>query len=295
MVDFLMNGLVAWLATRVADLLGVLHAFLTSAVFLSPDVTALPQVTEIATTSAYIVDTCYVLAIIAAGITVMASTEVQLRYRVKELAPRLVVAAVLSAFAVPLCSQLIQVANALTTAMAGPATPTDQVVTMTQSHIRAAIVDPATALLAVVIGVLIVVLLVGVLLGWISRVALLVILAGVAPAAMACYCLPALQPAAELWWRSLLGCLGTAVLQAVTFTTGMRLLVDPDANLPVLLGLPGTDLVNLLIVIVVLVMTVKIPGLVRRHVTGRGGPNAAGRVARTVVVQTVIRRLPFIH
>ena len=66
-------------------------------------------------------------------------------------------------------------------------------------------------------------------------------------------------------------------------------------HLPVLLGLPGSDVVNLLIAIVVLVMTVKIPGLVRRHVTGRGAPNIAALITRTVFVQTVTRRLPFIR
>jgi hypothetical protein len=40
---------------------------------------------------------------------------------------------------------------------------------------------------------------------WIVRVAVLVILAGVAPVAMACYNLPWTQRAAQLWWRSMLG------------------------------------------------------------------------------------------
>ena len=54
------------------------------------------------------------------------------------------------------------------------------------------------------------------------------------PAALAA--LPATQPAADLWWRSILGCLATPTLQAIAFSTGIALLTNPEANLPVILG-----------------------------------------------------------
>lgn len=293
MVDWLMNGLVEWLAARVLDLLGGLLAFLTSGVFLSPDVTVLPQVQAIAGKSALVVNACYILAIIAAGIVTMVGSSVEIRYGVKELMPRLVFGLVASNFAVPLCSVLIEVANALTVSMVGTAAPTSQAVTMTQNHVRSALTDKGTALLALVIGLLIVVLMFMLVTGWIVRVGLLVILAGLAPVAMACYCLPYTQPVAALWWRSLLGCLGTAVLQAIAFSTGIHLLIDPNASLPILLGLPGSNVMNLLLVVVMLWLTVKIPSLMRRYVTrGQGGVNIGGLVMRTVFVQAIARRIP---
>jgi hypothetical protein len=291
MTDWLMNGLVTWLAGRVQDVLGGLLAFLTSPVFLSPDVTVLPQVQAIAVKSAMVVNACYLLAVIAAGIMVMAGGTVEIRYGVKELIPRLVVGFVLSNFAVPLCSVLIDVANALTTAMVGTGAPTGQAVTMAKTHVAAAITDPGTAIVATVIGLLIVVLFFALFFGWIVRVGVLVILAGIAPVALACYCLPFTQPVAQLWWRTLLGCLGTATLQAIAFSTGIGLLLDPASSLHVALGLPSSDVVNLLLVVVVLWTTVKIPGLVRKHVTHKGGVNMAGLIMRTVFVQTASRVL----
>jgi hypothetical protein len=293
MVTWLMDGLVSWLANLVVDLLALLLTFLAGNIFVSPDVTVLPQVTTIAGTAALAVNAGYGLAIITAGILIMVGGTVETRYRVKELLPRLVVGFVLSSFAIPLCRAFIEVANALTVAMVGASASTERAVKMTQTHVRAASTDAGAGVLAVTIGLLIVVLMFTLYAGWIVRVALLVILAGIAPIALACYALPATQPAAALWWRTLLGCLGTAVLQAVAFATGIGLLTEPDANLPVLLGLPGSDVLNLFLVMVLLWLTVKIPGLIRRYVTrGGGGTTVRGLVSRAVFVQSVTRRLP---
>ena len=292
MVDWLMNGLVEWVAARVQDLLGGMLAFLTSSIFLSPDVTVLPQVTTIAGRSALVVNTGYVLAIIAAGIVSMVGSSVEVRYGVKELVPRLVVGFALSNFAIPLCSVLIEIANALTVAMVGTAAPTKQAVTMAQTHVRAALSDEGTALVALVVGLLIVVLLFALVVSWVVRVAVLVILAGLAPVALACYCLPYTQTAAVLWWRSMLGCLGTATLQAIAFSTGIQLLLDPQSSLPVLLGLPGSDVLNLLLVTVLLWLTVKIPGLMRRYVTRGGSITVGGLAMRAIFVQSITRSLP---
>ncbi|GIG02058.1 hypothetical protein [Catellatospora citrea] len=294
MVDWLMNGLVKWLAERLQDLLGGLLSYLTSSMFLSPDVTVLPQVQTIAGKSALVVNACFVLAIIAVGIATMVGGSVEMRYTLKDLFPRLIVGLVASYFAVPLTSATIDIANSLTVAMVGPSAPhTTDVVNMTRTHVVAALTDPANALVALVIGLLIVGLMFTFITGWIVRVGVLVILAGIAPVALACYATPWTQEAAQLWWRTLLGCLGTVTLQAIGFSTGLDLLVDPDANLPILLGLPGSDVLNLLLVAVLLWVTIKIPGHMRRFVTRQGGTNMGGVLLRAVLIQSLTRRIPF--
>ncbi|MFI7609267.1 hypothetical protein ACIBTV_29725 [Micromonospora sp. NPDC049366] len=292
MVDWLMNGLVSWLAEKVTDLLGGVLAVLTSSLFLSPDVTALPQVQTIAEKSSLVVSASLILAVIAVGVATMASGSMQLRYGLKELIPRLVVGVVLSAFAVPLTSVLVKAANALTVAMTGASAPTTQAVTFTRARITSALTDESAALLMAIIGLLIVLLMFLLAGGWLVRVGLLVVLAGVAPVALACYATPWTQGAADLWWRSMLGCLATPTVQAIAFSAGINLLTDPAANLPILLGLPGSDTVNLLLVIVVLWTTVKIPGLMRRHVSGKGSARAGGDLLRAVVIQGGTRGLP---
>ncbi|SIM49668.1 hypothetical protein [Micromonospora cremea] len=292
MVDWLMSGLVSWLAENVTDLLGGLLAFLASSIFVSPDFTVLPQVQSIAEKGALVVSACFILAIITVGITTMLSSSVEVRYGIKELVPRLVVGFVLSTFALPLTAVLIGVANALTVSMAGESAPTTEAVTFAQARIASAMTDQGAALLTVIIGLLIVVLMFMLVGTWLVRIGVLVILAGVAPVALACYATPWTQGAAELWWRTLLGCLATPTLQAVAFSAGINLLIDPGSNLPILLGLPGSDTVNLMLVIVVLWVTLKVPTMMRRYVSGAGSSNSGGVLLRAVVVQGVTRHLP---
>ncbi|MEV6694902.1 conjugal transfer protein TrbL family protein [Micromonospora sp. NPDC051196] len=292
MVTWLMDGLVGWLAEMVNTLLGGLLAFLTSSIFVSPDITVLPQVRAIAGNSALVVNACFAVAVIAAGIAVMLGDSVETQYHVKHLVPRLVVGFILSAFAVPLTGVLISIANALTVAMAGEAAPTTETIAFVRARVASAMTDPGNALLITVIGLLIVVLMFLLVAGWLARIGLLVILAGIAPVALACYATPWTQGAATLWWRALLGCLATPAVQAVAFSAGINLLVDPESNLPILLGLPASDTLNLLLVVVVLWTTVKIPSLMHRFVTHQGRPpNITALILRTVAVQRMARGL----
>jgi hypothetical protein len=297
MADWLMDGMIRWLAERVEDLLGGLVAFLGATVFSSPDVTLFPQVQTIAGRSSLVVGTGFVLAIITAGVVAMTHGSVQAQYGVRELLPRLVFGFVASHFGVQLCQLLIRVANALTGAMIGQGATGPQVVTFVQARMLAVASDPAAGVLAVVLGLLVVVLLYLLLASWVVRIGVLIVLAGIAPVALACYSLPYTQGAAQLWWRTLLACLATPVLQAISFTTGIGLLLDPGSNLPILIGLPpglgSMDMFNLFVVVCLLWLTVRIPRLVSRYVTHRGGAvSMAGVVLRAVVIQSVTRRLP---
>jgi hypothetical protein len=158
-------------------------------------------------------------------------------------------------------------------------------------RIVAAMTGSGSALLLAIIGLLIVVLMFMLVGTWLMRIAMLVLLAAVAPVALACHATPWTQTVADLWWRTLLACLATPTLQAVAFSAGIGLLIDPGANLPVRLGL-GSDTSNLLLVIVVLWTTVKIPSLMRRFVTHQGrSPNIGGLILRTVAIQGLTRGL----
>jgi hypothetical protein len=292
---WLYDGLIEWLAERLQGMLAGLVSLLTATFFTSPDVTVFPQVQYLAARSAVVVNAGFVLAIVAAGVIVMTHGTFQIRYQAKDLLPRLVVGFVASNFGLELCRRLIEAGNALTTALAGQTASGTRVVEFVKARILSAMGDPGTGLLSVVIGLIIVVLFYLLLVGWFGRVAALIVLAGLAPVALACYCLPHTQPVAQLWWRSLFGCLATPLLQAVFFTTGVNLLLSPDANVPLLMGLapgvPSLDVVNLLIAASLLMLTVRIPKFVARYVTRGGQPSTAGVVVRAVVVQSVTRRL----
>jgi hypothetical protein len=73
------------------------------------------------------------------------------------------------------------------------------------------------------------------------------------------------------------------------------LLIGPEANLPILLGLPGSDTLNLLLVAGVLWVTVKIPAMMSRFVTRKGSPNIGGVLVRAVFIQGITRRVPLLR
>ncbi len=297
MADWLLNGVIEWLAERVQGMLGGLVSFLTATFFTSPDVTGFPQVQLLVSRSSIVVNAAVVLAIIVAGAVGTTHGTFQIRYEVKDLIPRLVFGFVASNFGVELCRMLIETANALTLAMVGQTASRPQVIEFVKARIVSAMKDPSAGVLSVVIGLIIVVLFYLLLVGWFGRIAALIVLAGIAPAALACYALPQTQPAAQLWWRSLLGCLSIPVLQAIFFSTGVDLLLSPDHNIPILLlgagagPTPSTDVFNLFIAACLLWVTVRIPRLVGRYITRAGQVSTAGVVLRAVIIQSITRRL----
>ncbi|MEV5767473.1 type IV secretion system protein [Micromonospora sp. NPDC052213] len=245
MVDWLMNGLVSWLAEKVTDLLGGLLAFLASSIFISPDVTVLPQVTSIPRQEragrqrllhprdhrrGYRHDGRR----LGRDALPHQGADPPARRRVRPVRVR-----------GPADQRAHRIANALTVSMTGTSAPTTEAVTFVKVRIASAMTDESAALLMAIVGLLIVVLMFMLVGSWLARIGVLIVLAGIAPVALACYATPWTQGVAELWWRTLLGCLATPTLQAVAFSAGINLLIDPGSNLPILLGLPGSDALNL--------------------------------------------------
>jgi hypothetical protein len=288
LTNALMDNLVGWVAAKVIDLLGGLLTLLASSLFTSPDVTVLPQVKSIADKSALVVNACFILAILAVGIATMTGDSLQMRYGVKELVPRLVVGFGLSVFSVPLTGELISIANALTVSMTGSTAPTTETVTFVTERINAALSDKSSALLVAVIGLLIVVLMFMLVGSWLARIGVLLILAGISPVALASYATPWTRGIGDLWWRTAVGSLVTPTLQAVGFSTGIDLLTNPHSNLPILLGVPGSDTLNLLLVAGVLWVTVKIPSMLRKFTMRKGSSQNIGVLVRAVLLKAVL-------
>ena len=288
MISFMMAGLVAWLVAQAITSLDAATDIWPDSLFTMPDITALPQVAALSGRSLWVVNTSFVLFVIAAGIITMTYGPVQVRYSIKELAPRLIVGFVAANFAIPLCQALVMIANALTEALADQQI-TGHGVLVSLRNLLIASTEESSGLLVAVVAVLLVVLVFMLLFGWLTRIALMVILIAIAPAALACYALPYTEGAAKLWWRGILGCLGTQVLQVVAVVSGLKVLLDPDVNLPMLIGLPGTSVLNLILAVIVLFTAVRIPSLMRRYVTRGGGSGIGSYIFRVVLVQQVMR------
>jgi hypothetical protein len=293
MVNWFLDGSAQWvIAEFLTSALQWIWSLLSQAAFITPDVTGFPQVTAISGRSLIIANTCYLMLITVAGIIIMTRDSIQARYGVAELAPRLVIGLIAANLATPICANLIGLSNALITALTGEGIAGTGSVDQMDRIVTAAMRNPANTMLTAVIGVIILGLAGALLVTWLVRLTTLVVLVGVAPAALGCHGLPQLEGVAKLWWRAILATLGTVVLQALALHAALSVFLSPAANLPAL-GLPHdpTGTFNLFIVACLLGAVVKIPGLMRRYVTGRGGTSLGSSLIRVVVVQQLTRVL----
>jgi hypothetical protein len=294
MPDWLINGTVQWLLAHfLLAALKTLWGLLAQTAFSTPDVTTLPQVTTLSGTSLMVVNTCFVLVIVTAGLIVMTRETLQTRYGLGELAPRLVVAFIATNMSAPICSTLIGLGNAFTQTMTGDTLASQGSFQQLYRTVNDAMSQPANALLTLIIGVIIAVLTAMLLVAWLLRLGVLIILVTTAPIALACHALPQLDGLARLWWRAMLAVLGIVVLQALALHTALVIFINPGANIPDL-GLPQdpSGTFNLLIIACLLWAVLKIPAMMRRYVThGGAGHNVAGVMVRMLVVQHLAKVL----
>jgi hypothetical protein len=295
LADKIIGRVLDWFAKTIVGALSGLWDLLSGSVFVSPDVTQLPQVTAFASTSLGIVNVSYVLAFMWMAVLVLGRDTIQSTYGLGELIPRLVIGLIAANLAVPLCSALIEVANAVTAALTGqditnPGS-TRQLQTITAIALKDADAGVPTGFLLLVVGLLIAGLVAALVVQWIIRVGVLIVVVGIAPIALALHGTPHTEGAAKLWWRTLLGTLGTVVMQAVALHTTLTVFFNnPDPALVQIRGLPtGRGAVmNLLIVVCLLWGVVKIPSLMRRYIT-QTRPSAMGMIVRVVLTQQLTR------
>ncbi len=266
-----------------------------STVLSTPDLTGNAQVTAIWTTSLVVANAVFVLFIMAGGFTVAARETLQSQYGVKQIAPRLVVGAVAANVSLLLCGKAIAFTNALTAAIAGQGvdgvTAAQAIIDMLDQPLSQN--NPSIVLILLVIAV--VALSVVVVMTFILRVAVLIILVGVAPMALACHAIPQTESLAYLWWRAFAACLGLQVAQTVIVLATVKVFLTPTGL--AVLGIPASagGLVGVMVCLAMLWLLVKLPGLMRHLVLGslgrRHGRGLVGQIIHTVVMVKTIGRL----
>ncbi len=288
------DTMVNWISESFLAVFDTIFALIAQGMLISPDVTVLPQVQALAGKSTVVVDTVFVLAFLAAGVLTMTTGGGERsRYTVKDLMPRLIVGFIAAHFSQLLASRAIGLANGLTRALGPGDTDKTGALDAIKTHVDDAAGGSVTPMLFAVLVAIIAVLVASTVLGLLTRFSVLLVLAAVAPLALACHALPQTEPVARIWWKAFGGCLITPVLQAFTLQAGQWMLEDSAHLLPEL-GIPNDPggVINLFIVVVLLWTTTRIPGLVRRYVThGGNARNPLGAVVRIVVVQQLTRGL----
>ncbi|HEV2009899.1 MAG TPA: hypothetical protein VGS17_02595 [Candidatus Limnocylindria bacterium] len=215
----------AWLRGLAAQLLGPALDAAGQLLFQTPAVDAIPQVEQTWALARTVADGLFVVAFCVVGVLVMAAGGYDSRYSAKILVPRVAFAAVLANASLAICGALIQLDNALVTGLLGPA-PGPAVLAplgalIARDGTTAQLVGVAVAVAAAALALLLVAVYVG-------RGLILVLLACLAPLALACYALPQTDDLARLWWRAFSALLFVQVLQAALVAVAVSLVGATD-------------------------------------------------------------------
>jgi hypothetical protein len=286
-----LNKMMSWITGLIVDAFDSMFNTVKTILVSTPDVTTLPQVQTVTARAVTVVDIIFVLAFLTAGIlTVFAGGNEKARYTAKALLPRLVFAFVIAHFSPEFCSKIITLANGVSAAMSSDGPGRRGAFTAVSAQLHDQVGGNTPALLFAVLATLITVLFAGVAFSFTTRIGVLMILAITGPLALACFALPQLEATGKLWWRALIGCLITPLLQMLALQSGQTVMLDPN-SMGILFGVPGGGVMNLVIVVALLRIAVKIPGLVRTNVMHTNGHSFASQVLRVVVIQRGLRAL----
>ncbi|MDI6101199.1 hypothetical protein QLQ12_21530 [Actinoplanes sp. NEAU-A12] len=268
------HGFFAWMAEKAIN---PVMETLGSTVLSTPDLTTSPHVTALWKTTLVTANGIYVLFVIAGAFVITSRETLQTQYGLKQIAPRLVLAAVLSNVSLMLCGKAIEAANAVTAAIVGqgvdPSRAADAMSDILIQPLNGGNVNILLVLL--VIAALVLALAVSII--FVMRVALLVALTGFAPLALICHATPQTEGLAYTWWRAFGACLGLQLAQAVIVLTTIRVFLTPSGL--VLLGVPASaeGLLGVLVCLAMLWLLIKLPGLMKQFVIGPLGLQSQGR------------------
>lgn len=280
-----------WFKDLVSSAINPVFGFLGESLLATPRLDQTSRVQGLWTGSLVVANSCFVLLVLAGGLTLMGRQTLQTSYAVKDIAPRLVVGMVASNTSLILIGQSIEFANALSGALAGQGVDPQQTADQLQKIIVHAL-NPGDVGIFVVLVTIWAVLLGVVLLIYITRVMLTILLIAAAPLALACHALPQTEGLAKLWWRCFFGVLAIQVAQALVFITAMRVVLTTD--MVTILGwrTPG-DQVDLWIAICLLYVLVRIPAWISRLIWQGGliSRSPVSRAAKTIVSLLLFRGL----
>lgn len=241
-----------WFTDLLASALDPVLSLLGHTILATPQVGEHPRVRELWKFSLIVADAALVLFVmVGSGIVMTGGLTSQVT--MKELLPRLVVAALAANLSLLLVGQAITLANALSVAVLGTATaPGEFSVQISERLFNAGGMGPLFLILAIVVllfGILVVV-------AYIVRMAVLVIMLAGAPFFLITHSLPQTEHVARVWWRLVIGMIAAPVAQAFLVTAAVRVFLTGNG----LLGLaPGSSFVDLLVIGCLLYLMWKIP------------------------------------
>jgi len=272
------TGLVTSALTPVAALLG-------RTLLATPDLAGQGRIGALWQLMVGIADALLVLLVLAGGAIVMSHETLQTRTAAKDIAPRIVVAAVAANASLAVCGQAIALADSLSQAVLGTGVPPAGAGTVLSQLVVGSV--GGGGIFLVLLGGVVAVLAIVLLATYVIRLALLVVLIVAAPLALVCHALPQTEALARLWWRAFAGCLAVQLGQSLVLITAVRVFLGSGGHAN--LGLASTGgLVDLLVAACLCWVLVRIPTWVGRAVFGPGHRGGPGRTLREVVLYKAV-------
>ena len=278
-IDSWFRDLVTTALNPVLTLLG--HTLLATPNVTTPGPGPQGRVAQLWQMTEGIADAFLVLFVLVGGAIVMGHETVQTRTAIKDVLPRIVVAAITVNASLSLAGLVISTANSLSQAVMGQGVDPAQAAVVIRQLVLGALAGGG--IFVVLLGGVVAVLAIVVLATYIVRLVVVIVLVVAAPICLVCHALPQTEGLAKLWWRAFLGALAVQVAQSLVLITALRVLLASGG--PANLGIASTGgLVDLLVSACLCWVLVKIPGWVSRSVFSSRGHSGVGRVVRDVVI-----------
>ena len=272
----------SWFRDLVTAALDPILTLLGHTLLATPNVTAQSRVGQLWQMSEGIADSFLVLFVLIGGAIVMGHETIQTRTAIKDVLPRIVVAAVAVNASLSLAGLVISTADSLSQAVLGQGVDPAQAAVVLRQLVLGSLADGG--IFVVLLGGVVAVLAIVLLATYIVRLALVVLLIVAAPICLVCHALPQTEGLARLWWRAFAGTLAVQVAQSLVLVTALRVFLASGG--PANLGIASTGgLVDLLVSACLCWVLVKIPSWVSRMVfSGSRGHSGMGRVVRDVII-----------
>jgi hypothetical protein len=279
----------AWFQDLVTAALDPVLTLLGHTLLATPNVTAQGRVGELWQMTQGIADAFLVLFVLIGGAIVMGHETLQTRTAIKDVLPRIVIAAVAVNASLSVAGLSISTADALSQAVLGQGVDPAQAAVVLRQLILGSLADGS--IFVVLLGGVVAVLAVVLLATYIIRLALVVLLIVGAPICLVCHALPQTEGVARLWWRAFCGTLAVQVAQSSVLVTALRVFLASGG--PANLGIASSGgVVDLLVSACLCWVLVKIPSWVSRVVfSGPRGHSGIGRVARDVIIYKGVKAL----
>jgi hypothetical protein len=275
-----------WFAGLVKDALDPAMVLVGRTLLSTPQIAGEASVRSYWQASLGVADALLVLVIVAGGVLVMGHETLQSRYALKDVLPRLAVAAVAANLSLVVCEQMVSIANALASGLLGGGVSPEQAGHTLETLVLNAI--ESGGIFLVLVGLVCALLAVALIVVYLVRAAGIIFLVGAAPVCLLAHGLPQTEGLARLWWRLMFAALSVQVAQALVLAGAVHVFFSQGGHTA--LGLTGSgNLVDLLLALCLLFVLFRIPFWAKDlALSGRHHSRSAG-MAKTYITFRVIR------